>query len=369
MRIGIMTMHRVQNVGSVLQAYALQNKIEQFGHDVEIIDYVFPPPKERHFSPKDVISWGWDAMQGFPARRKSKKMARFRNDFLHTSSIEYSTHEELISSPPKCDIYCTGSDQVWNPKHVGYDTSFMLDFAPKNAPRISYASSFATAEIEEPFFSLYAQFLEKYDSLTVREQSGINIINKMTGKNAQVVCDPTLLLTKTEWETVANQTEVGLSKGYILIYLLRYMFDPRPGFYNIVESVRQALNLPVYQFNPYSNDGFHKHIIPLRGMGPMDFVSLVKNASFIVTDSFHGAAFATIYNIPMIGIVKDASDAEGRIATLRKNVGGENSIIQFDQTHSFVFNSSDFYKCDSLKYLSFMQNSTDVLRDMIERIR
>ena len=149
MRIGIMTMHRVQNVGSVLQAYALQHKMEQLGYEAEQIDYIFPPQRDNNNSLIDIVSWGWNALHGFPIKREKQKLELFRSRFLRCSEHTYYSREELHSNPPKYDIYCTGSDQVWNPRHVGEDTSFMLDFAPIDSPRIAYASSFASKTIED----------------------------------------------------------------------------------------------------------------------------------------------------------------------------------------------------------------------------
>ena len=218
MKIGIMTMHRVQNMGSVLQAYALQYKIKQLGYESELIDYAFPPSKEKQFGLKDMVSWGWDMVHGFPEKKRKKKIDEFRTRFLACSEKTYD-RSLLLSEPPQYDLYCTGSDQVWNPFHVGEDTSFMLDFAPLDAPRISYASSFATKEVKEPFFSLYAKYLALYREITVREKTGVDIVKKMTDKDASVVCDPTLLLSTNEWDRLANYSTIKMPKNYILIYL------------------------------------------------------------------------------------------------------------------------------------------------------
>lgn len=347
MKVGIMTMHRVQNVGSVLQAYALQHKMEQLGYEAEQIDYVFPPQREKHFSPIDIVNWGWNALHGFPIKRKNQKLESFRSHFLRCSEHTYYTREELLSNPPKYDIYCTGSDQVWNPRHVGDDTSFMLDFAPVGFPRMAYASSFASQDIEEPYFSLYSKHLNKYDQITVREKSGAAIVKRMTGKDAKVTCDPTLLLTSEEWEPVSSLSNITTKKDYILVYLLSYMFDPCPGFYNIVKAVQRATGLPVYLFNGYTKDRLYLRSIKYLGLGPADLVRLVKNSSFVITDSFHGTAFATIYNKPMIGVVKDENNGDGRIATLRNIVGGGNSVVCYNKELKELSGDTSFYQCSN----------------------
>ncbi len=359
-----MTMHRVQNVGSVLQAYALQRKIEQLGYEAELIDYEFPPLKDNtRFTVRDVFGYGWSAIQGFPNKKKQQKLDAFRKEYLCCSKQSY-TRERLLADPPLYDVYCTGSDQVWNPIHVGLDTSFMMDFAPAGTPRIAYASSFATQDVGEPYYSLYAKHLRRYKHITVREQSGASIIKQMTGKDASVTCDPTLLLSADEWRPIVDASDVNLPQGYILVYLLRYMFDPRPGFYNIVESVRKALQLPVYQYNPYSTDSFIFKIKALNGLGPADFVSIVKNASFLITDSFHGAAFATIFNVPMIGVVKDDLNGDGRIATLRAKVGGENSVVCHNKSLKMCPDVS-LYRGDSKMISNLRSSSLEELKKML----
>ncbi len=365
MKIGIMTMHRVQNLGSVLQAYALQYKIEQLGYESELIDYVFPSKKKKsRFSVREGYRCFLNILQGCPREKSAHKIEKFRKKYLHCSAKTYD-RESLLTVPPQYDLYCTGSDQVWNPFHVGEDTSFMMDFVPNDAPRIAYASSFASKEIKEPFFSLYARHLTRYKSITVREQSGVRIIREMTGKDADVVCDPTLLLSAEEWNPIADLSEVKIKGNYILVYLLGYMFNPRPNFYNIVESVRKMLDMPVYQINPYTKDRLHFHIKPLQGMGPADFVHLIRNASFVVTDSFHGAAFASIFNIPMIGMVKDEHHGDGRIATLRKTVGGENSIIFDNLTDTIPLLEMDQYKCNSKLLEKFKCESIIRFKEML----
>lgn len=364
MKIGIMTMHRVENIGSVLQAYALQHKLEQQGYEAEIIDYIFPQ-KRKSFSLKDIVNGIINILHGCPKQKRLRKLNDFRTKYLRFSSQAYS-REGLLAAPPKYDIYCTGSDQVWNPKHIGNDTSFMLDFAPEDKPRVAYASSFATGSVGEPYFSLYSKYLRKYSSISVREQTGVDIVKRMTGKDAKLLCDPTLLLTPEEWDVIAKDSEVIMPEKYILVYLLSYMFNPRPGFYNIVKNVRQATGMPVLFYNGFAKDVHACKAKNLTGMGPCDFVKLFKKASFVITDSFHGAAFSSIYNVPMIGVVKDAGNEDGRIATLREKVGGKPSVVCYDETYLELSNINR-YKCDLGKVEYIRNNSEIELRSMIEK--
>ena len=365
MKIGIITMHRVQNIGSVLQAYALQYKLEQLGHNVELIDYIFPPRIKKRNTIRIGVRELFNSFWGFPEKKRIRKLDDFRRKYLHCSSESYS-RERIMKYPPQYDLYCTGSDQVWNSLHIGKDTTFMLDFAPKDKPRIAYASSFATNNVEEPYFSLYSTCLSKYSGITVREQYGVDIVHRMTGKEATVVCDPTLLLTDNEWNTIANDSDVNLSGGYILVYLLSYMFNPRPGFNRIVNSVHKTLELPVYYFNGYLKDTMSFHVKSLRGQGPADFVKLIKNAKFLITDSFHGVAFATLYNVPVIGVVKDTQMGDGRIATLRAKVDGKASIVCPNAPFSMSISEVGKYNCNPKKTEDMRLYSLSELKKMVD---
>ena len=365
MKIGIITMHRVQNIGSVLQAYALQHKITQLGYEAELIDYIFPP-QNKTFSFSSLLGETWNAIQGFPKQKTIKKLDTFRRKYLRCSPISY-TKEGINKNPPEYDVYCTGSDQVWNPKHIDDDTTFMFDFAPADKPRISFASSFASDVIPQNLKQKFSNHLSKYQTITVREQSGVGIVQELTGKEASVVCDPTLLLDEQEWRSVSSNSNKLPNNGYVLVYLLRYMYDPRPGFYQIVENVRQLLKLPVYYFGGGFSEMRQPHSTVLTGLGPEEFVDLFKNAAFVITDSFHGSAFATIFNVPMLGIVKDVNAGDGRIATLRKKVGGEASIIQYNHPFTLDLNQIDHYKCNSKLVEQFRSNSLLTLKSMIEQ--
>ena len=100
-------------------------------------------------------------------------------------------------------------------------------------------------------------------------------------------------------------------------------------------------------------------------MGPEDFINLIKNASFVVTDSFHGVAFSTVFNKPVIGVIKDSTAGDGRIATLRKKVGGENSIVFYDQQVGRDYFDTSLYKCDDLLVDKYRKASIEELKKML----
>ena len=363
-------MHRVQNMGSVLQAYALQKAVENLGYEVELIDYEFPPAKQPSISLNYLVEKSYafivDALKGFADNKRLKLLSDFRNQFIKCSTKSYSW-DSIHKTPPQYDVYCTGSDQVWNPLHVGRDTTFLLDFIPEGGSCFSYASSFATASLPELLYPVYKKELNKYCHITVREETGIRIIKELTGKDASVVCDPTLLLEIDEWKKISNESKESIQGEYILVYLLRYMFDPRPGFYTIVRKVQKELRLPVYYFDGSLSEIRQKDSKVISGKGPKDFINLVKNASFIITDSFHGTAFASLFNIPMIGVVNDTDANDSRLASLRRIIGGEQSILRISESVSFTMSKEkNIYTCDENRLRLFREKSKNQLKTMLE---
>lgn len=239
-------MHRVPNFGSALQAYALQHKLFQHGIDNKIIDYIY---SYAGYEP----SWGryiYDKIKYYAKviLRRPASMTRFfyfHKKYLKTTFREFTKNELMFGKAPSFDAYMTGSDQVWNCKFTKGDTNFLLKFAPVDAPRLSYGSSFASSSIPKEYQQTFKEELEKYDTILVREKSGVDIVHDLTGKKAEVVCDPTLLLTDKEYHVLASRGKLKLGELYILVYVLDYMYNPYPDIYHIVRKVKAELGCKV----------------------------------------------------------------------------------------------------------------------------
>lgn len=333
MKIGIITMHKVLNYGSALQAYALQQKLFALGYDNELIDYQYPKPKKTRLTFRSLLFSVWvffrNAIVGFPTYRKKKKFERFYRDNFILSKDCY-TEDSITSHPPIYDIYVTGSDQVWNPKYTGNDPNFFLAFAPDDKIKISYASSFATRVIPEGKKDYYRKYLSRYDAISVRELTGVQLVRELVGKDATVCCDPTMLLTPKEWDKLASQSKLKIGYNYILVYVLTYMVgDIYPEINKIIDYVQKILGYRVIYLVGRKEDLMRPNSRLIKSCGPADFVYLFKNAEFVITSSFHGAAFSLIYNKPLFGIVNKEMPQDSRIQSLLEVMGAENSIQDF----------------------------------------
>lgn len=326
-------MHNVQNYGSVLQAYALQHSLEKMGCNSEIINYQFPPKQHTKITTKslvlNVVIFLRALLLGFLLKKAEIKFSKFRNECLKLSPCIYDV-DNIKKNPPKYEIYMTGSDQVWNPRHVGMDSNFLLAFAPNNSVKVSYASSFATSFISDEFHDLYKKYLSMYNKISVREPSGINLVKKLSGKDATVCCDPVFLLSREEWDLIANRSKRFIKNKYILVYALYYMFDPYPELLSIIDYVQHTLGYQVIYLNGRKEDAFRKNSKVLKSEGPEDFINLIRNAEIVITSSFHGTAFSLIYNKPLMSIVHNEDNSDSRISSILNIVDANKSITPYN---------------------------------------
>ena len=295
-KVGIITMHKVINYGSALQAYALQRVIEKLGYDCEIIDYIYP--NAYHLSQYAKIpfwkSWILFVIQllyGFPQKKRIRLFEAFYSRFLKLSPTCYQSREQLQNNPPHYDIYVTGSDQVWNPGIYSSLDPYFLKFAPEGKKKLAYASSFGVSKIPSYADTYYHDSLKNFDAIGVRESNAVDLVYSLSGKSAQWVLDPTLLLTKDNWNEIAILPEEVKSVGdrYILLYEL----TPCPYILQLAYYFNKRLNSPIVRIcKNASVEDKDKSIINITDAGPCEFVGLFAHAKLVITNSFHGTAFS-----------------------------------------------------------------------------
>lgn len=326
-KVGILTMHRVINYGSVLQAYATQCVVESMGFDSEIIDYEYPNVfqfERGEMPPRYTWKSRLAKTFGLSARwRKANKFEAFRKEHLRLSHY-YASPNEIKAAPPHYDIYMTGSDQVWNPRFTHGDTTFLLDFA-MDKPKTAYAASFAANSLDEHYNEFYRCLLEQYYSISVREEGGRKIIKDLLGKDVPIVADPTLLLNKYEWgKLIGGKVE---TKGYILVYMLDYAFDPTAVIYDVIMRLAKETSLKIVSLGKLDSNKILDYEI-VDDAGPIDFIRLFMEASCIVTSSFHGTAFAVNFGKPLFSVVENEASCDDRQSSFLKSLGLDNCIIK-----------------------------------------
>lgn len=331
-KIGLTTIYSVPNYGSVLQAFATQEILKKLGSDCYIINYKYP--NQWHYSIgfkkpkfKSII------MQFLGIRsihRKQKKLQTFKKKYFHFTK-EYCTLDDLRKeSWSEYDLVATGSDQIWNSKYLKGDSAFMLSYLPDNIKRISIASSFASKSIPPQYIEKYIKFLSKFDALSVREQNGIDIINKELSikKEVRVILDPTLLLSKEEWLNLIPRSNFRKTEKYILFYMLDYAFDPKPYIFEVTAYLAKK-----YKYKIIALEGYKKkekacglEMINKTDASIYEFIDLFANADIVITSSFHGTAFAINFGKPLVSIIPN-DKGDDRQSTLLTTIGLKQCII------------------------------------------
>lgn len=360
--IGIITMHKVPNFGSALQAYALQQVVFDFGYDCELIDYIYPNEYHKQFH-SNKGKW-YSFVKTFipnrflsPSDRDNKKIRQFWKTHFKLSRT-YNTKEELQQNPPRYDIYLTGSDQVWNPRFIKGDTSFLLSFAPDSAKKIAYSSSFACAKIDKEYLPEYKRLLSKYSQISVREKSGQGIVKTLTGKDTPITLDPTLLLKPEDWDAICStENKTYKNEEYIFAYVLDYAVKCTPYIYEVVKYFKNITNYRVIYLD-------QKGKLPKELSGtverpyvvsPATFISLFKNAKLVITSSFHGTAFAANFGVPLYSIISKETGKDSRQLSLLTELGISNRAIPVNTPFDKIENDWDDEK---------LQLNLTKLRDM-----
>ena len=345
-QIAVITRHSVANYGSVLQSFATQSILDKLGFDTKIIDYTRADEKGGNIVKvklkgnnignmnRNIFNKLLYIISQFPNYEYSyRKFKMFRKKLLNQTE-EYSSIEELRQKCPKADIYMTGSDQVWG--EIGgdiYDSAYFLDFVPNGSNCISYSASFGKEKVSDELIKKLPNLLNKYSDIMVREQSAVDIINKNTTQNAELVLDPTLLLNKEQWEAKA-QGKLKYNK-YILIYQLHKNKE----FDSYAEKVAKKMELPLIRISPSINS------ITRSGKfiympTPESFLNYLKNATLLLTDSFHGTVFSLIFNKQFIEILP--GETSTRVINILELTKLTNRILQDYNDFSLLNKKIDF---------------------------
>jgi len=366
MKVAVITRHAITNYGSLLQAFATQQVIENLGHECEIIDYVREDESYTQHE-KTLLArkpeWNRNPIKRaiYLALRQpesiisGKKFEAEQSKYLHLTK-RYASPEALLEDKPIADIYMTGSDQVWGPVENGtFDSSYCLSFTDKDDKKIAYAASFGRTEMTEDIESFFKKWLSQYRYIGVREDSAVSILNKMDIDSVQVL-DPTLLLDSDFWSKIAKPIK---EKQYVLVYQLHN--DKRVGEY--AAQVAKAFGLPLIRvsasFHQVSREG---KFVWCPNVGK--FLSYIKNAECMITDSFHGTAFAINFNTPFVEILPNNKTGTRNMSIL-KLTGLSNRILRDDKNITLAKEKIDYLKVNQI-IEEKRKESLDILKTMLE---
>lgn len=288
MKIGIFTFYHAHNYGASLQAYALKTYLESKNYDVKIIEYV-PNGMKNIYSinpfvySKGILQVGKKAIRSM---KRFKQYMIFRDFIMRELACEgeFSWEQQMN----ECGTLITGSDQVWNTGITSNDDIYFLPF-DNNKIKLSYAASIGSTKNIKQLEIYLNEYVTKFQGVSVREASSISLIENILKIKPTLVCDPVFLLSKNEWHNFA----VGVNpekQPYILYYSLQF----NQQLYDETIKLANEQNLKIYAVHP-TNQSMGKGVINLNGIGPREFVSLIENAQYVSTNSFHALVFSIIF--------------------------------------------------------------------------
>lgn len=342
MEIKVITRHTPNNYGSLLQSIATLRVIESLGHQCEIIDYW----RRDEMGLQGILT----SLQGKPSWKNSllKRMAyvalRYPGEKIATQRFN-KMRAQYLKLTPRCyssgeleslwaDVFMTGSDQVWGPLLGGkYDEAYFLSFVKKGVRKVSYAGSFGRTDFSDSIIASYKQMLSKYDALTVRESSAVRLLEDW-GLNCEgQVLDPTLLLDSNQWSEYIKKNVKG---DYVLIYEIHN----NPNLDDYAKRFAAHIGLPLVRVSPtlhqFARGG---KMVFCPGIGT--FLSYIRNARYMLTDSFHGTAFAINFNTQFLEVLPN-NKTGARNQSILQLTGLQDRIVADFNDFSLVDRQIDY---------------------------
>lgn len=347
-KIAILTYHRVFNFGSLLQTYALQRYIESTGNKAFVIDY-YPERlrKKRllfHVNPRWSKPFATKICHLIPAVIARllgyRMMNTFLKQYITMTDRSFVDENELKENLPAADLYLNGSDQIWNvdTSDGEVDKVFFMEFLPKEKRKAAYAGSFGKDDFSENDLRQIGRLLSRYDCVSVREKSGLDVLERAGIQGGEWVLDPTFLLQPEEWMKISES--IKLPERYLLVYNL----NRNPEIAKAAEFIAKEKKLKIVNFA--HSFAFIKGAKNIIYPTPNMFITLFANADYVVTDSFHGTAFSINFNRQFICI--PAPRFNGRLESILGLFKIEERLIQDGNYDTIIKSNIDYEKVNTI---------------------
>jgi hypothetical protein len=379
MKIGIVTLNGYFNYGNRLQNYALQQVLRNEGHKVETV--VFESEETRKSSNKirkvrlidrvlnlknksisDIIKKIQSDIKNKIYGKKYKHLNHQREeifkDFTKKNIIErhikISNNQIPHEFIKEYDYFITGSDQVWNPNYnKGSQLNFLTFFDGSHS--IAFAPSFGVSQIPVEYQENYKSWISDIKYLSVRENEGAKIIRELTGRNAPILVDPTLLLTSEQWRELEDEVTVQQNKRYLLTYFLG---ETRVKYRKVIESYAKANSLEIINLSDINEEDSYV-------AGPKEFIYYIDNCDLFCTDSFHGTVFSIIFKKPFVVFERvGTASMYSRIETILDKFNltsrKDSNISLSDVMDIDYSNVAPILEAERQKAIEFLRNSLNV---------
>ncbi len=325
MSIGIFTFQDGTNYGATYQMYALQEVLKRYDRKVNVINYKHEKKKKKITFQQLIFS---------PIKlMKEYQFKKFRKQYINLTK-EYHT-KEIKACSPNYDIYIAGSDQIWNPRTMDEQVRdvYFLNFGDRNIKKIAYAPSIGVDYLTEDDEKYFAERLQNFNDISVREDTGKRLINHLTKKEVTVVLDPTLLLSQEEWKKLEKNNKLLQKEKYIFVYLI----EPDDAIIEMINGIAKQSNLKIIHtgFSRKYNNEKRKPFA-----NPNQFLTLLHHADIVLTNSFHGTVFSIIFEKEFFCFSRKGMNS--RMKNLLKKVQLESRFIENQSVLKNKFPKIDF---------------------------
>lgn len=373
-KVGIATLHTAINYGVYLQAYAMQRKVEDFGYDAEIIHYVkrtesgssssksskikrllMHPVKTKKIIDNKVMKSG----ENFSRRSFAFSKFASKNFNLTRLCNDMNDAEEIAK---KYDACVCGSDQIWNPVHTDCNPYYFLQFVPAEK-RIAYAPSVACEEIPEKYLENFKNYISSFSSISVRESSGAELVEKITGRKCENTVDPTLLYDKNFWNEFAYPERIE-KEPYVFCYFLGGTEIHKKTLRKIEKDLGKKIILSPFDYEINSLKTGEKIYADIK-----EFLTLVRDADFVLTDSFHGMAFSVNFR-KSFAVVKRADTDAGkhtRVNDFLSKIKLADRIVTEENLQDFKFSEIN-YEVSGKILEDWIKSSSDYFENSLKKV-
>lgn len=331
--VAIITTHHEPNYGNKLQNYALQTILQRLGYNVETINDARSWPDLTSWrANKKALLHFFIRFRTLPWHVKFAKFFLWSKMHINYSKVNIHSDVDMVGLADEYDFFVVGSDQIWNPEWRRFSNKFGFASFARAEQKVAYAPSLGVSEMLPEREEEYKSFLQNWKALSCREYEGAKIIETLSGKPCPVLPDPTLLLTVNDWRKLSQRPRI---KGeYAVIYMIGIMIDD---YAEYISMFKERTGLKIINI---SND------VQWAGSGPNEFIGLIQNARYVITDSFHGSVFALQFHRPITlfqRIQNNEKDKLSRIRTLFRHAD-----IPFEEGKSICeYHHLDWAKIDN----------------------
>lgn len=360
MRIALLTWTYV-NYGTQLQAYSMCTYLKNKGQDVDFINYLTRKEDVIRYGKKNLLYQIKRVIKKSKQISLNRRMAKIGDDNIEAlKNRQYKfdtfmknslpltkkyTASDLLDISDCYDLYIVGSDQVWSPKYL--DGRFFLDFVKNKNKLVAYAPSFGVNSLDPEITERVSKWIQRFEYLSVREIAGKKIILELTGKEVPVVLDPTFLFNKDEW-CINFEASDKQDEKYILCYFL----SENSYYWKIVSKIADKLGFKVI-IVPNTPDDFDCPYEKYIDVTPIDFARMIYNAEYVITDSFHGTAFAINFGIDFLTLArfseKSKESENSRVKSILELLNFEDRFVVSDTINCAVeIDKEKWKKCEIL---------------------